>query len=203
MSEEGFVDTSKVFLREIPKSVAKDIIVKNHYAWSKCSAAIGIFYRTASEQDSFFEGEQEKLIGCLVYGAPVGRRAATSISELLKPTEILELVRLWIADGYGKNIESFCISQSFKWLNEHRPEIKCLISYADGEQGHAGRIYQATGWIYQGNRFSIMDSWSLSLKGPPDYDWILSRTVSSIYGTHNHDVLKKIIGHTFGVRASV
>jgi len=194
---EKFVDTSLVSIREIPKDIAKDIIIKNHYShkWSLCTHAIGIFYKSGVE-DCFFETD-EILIGCLVYGNPVGRSAAASISEEIKPNEVLELVRLFIEDGYGKNIESYCIARSFDWIRKFRPDIRALISYADVEQNHRGGIYQATGWIYQGNSaMSLMPNYSVSLTNDP-YEWIHSRTVFEKFGSHNIEHLKKTIGKTF------
>ena len=41
-----------------------------------------------------------------------------------------------------------------------------------------------------------MPNYSVSLLGPP-YQWIHSRTISSTYGSHNVEHLKKKIGHTF------
>jgi hypothetical protein len=41
-----------------------------------------------------------------------------------------------------------------------------------------------------------MPNYSVSLVGPP-YQWIHSRTISSTYGSHNVEHLKKKIGHTF------
>ena len=111
MSEIEFVDTSKVSVREISKSIAKDMIERNHYShkWTSCRYALGIFYQEKSD-NAFFAGVNEKLIGCLVYGHPVGREAISSISDLVGTDNVLELTRLWIADNYGKNIESYSIS---------------------------------------------------------------------------------------------
>lgn len=194
---ESFVDTSKISLREIPKSVAKEIIVKNHYShkWSLCTHAIGIFYKI-DDSDEFMSID-EKLIGCLIYGNPVGRSAAASISDLIPVDSVFELTRLFIHDGYGKNIESYCIARSFDWLKKNRPDIKALISYADVEQNHRGGIYQASGWIYQGNSsMSLMPNFSISLSNDP-YEWIHSRTVFERFGSHNIEHLKKTIGKTF------
>ena len=47
-------------------------------------------------------------------------------------------------------MESYCISQSFKYIKEHYANIKILVSFADPSQGHVGYIYQATNWIYTG-----------------------------------------------------
>ena len=199
MSEEKYFDVTKVILRQISKKLAEDLIVKNHYShkWSLCQVAYGIFY-TDVEPSPFFDNVNEKLIGCVVYGQPVGRSAAESISSLIKIDEVFELTRLFIHDGYGKNIESYSISESMKMVKRDFPKIKAIISYADGEQNHKGTIYQATNFYYQGNSsLALMPNFSISLKGPPNYEWIHSRTVSSTYGTHNVEYIKKCIGHTF------
>lgn len=135
-----------------------------------------------------------------MYGTPVGRCAAASISSTLNSDEVYELTRLWIDDiPDGKNIESYSLGQSFQWLRTHRPKIKVLLSYSDNEAGHRGVIYQSTNWLYQGNsQLTIMPNYSVSLSGPPDgHQWIHSRTVMSRWGSTNVDHLKKVIGHTF------
>ena len=192
-------DVSKITIRSISKSIARDLIIKNHYShkWSLCQVAYGIFYNSAKSSDHF-EGNSDELIGCLIYGQPVGRSAASSLSDSIKIENVFELTRLFIFDGYGKNIESYCISKSFKLLNRDFPRIKVIISYADGEQGHRGVIYQAVGFHYQGNsELALMPNFSLSLVGPDKYEWIHSRTVTSKWGSCNIEHLKRCIGHTF------
>ena len=99
MKEEGkvYCDTSKVSIQPITKSIAKEIIVKKHYthSWTMCRYALGIYHK--SDETGFF-GE-DKLIGCLIYGYPVGRSAPTSIVEGLTKNNVLELTRLYIDDG--------------------------------------------------------------------------------------------------------
>ena len=77
---KNYCDTSRVYIAPISKDVAKEIIVKKHYthAWTMCRYALGIFYKT-DEVNAL--GDNEKLIGCLVYGFPVGARAA-NVPEL-------------------------------------------------------------------------------------------------------------------------
>ena len=196
---EDYFDPTKIVVRSISKSVAKDLIIKNHYThkWTLCQVAYGVFYKTESVS-KFIEDNQETLIGACIYGHPVGRSAAESFSEFVKIDEVLELTRLWIADGYGRNIESYVISQTFKLIKKDFSKIKIIMSYSDSEQGHRGTIYQATGFYYQGNRsIALMPNFSVSLEGPPNYKWIHSRTVQSTYGSHNIEYLKKKIGHTF------
>ena len=42
-----------------------------------------------------------------------------------------------------------------------------------------------------------MFNYSISLVGPPNYDWIHSRSIFSRWKTHNVDKLKERIGKTF------
>lgn len=194
---EDYFNPEKLIIRPIDKFVAEELIVKYHYShkWSLCQVAYGIFFVT-DEECKFVEGKEEKLIGCMVFGQPVGRSAAESVSELIKVKEVFELTRLFIHDGYGKNIESYCLSRALKYIKRDFPRIKAIITYADGEQGHRGIIYQACGFNYQGNSaLALMPNYSVSLVKP--YKWIHSRTISSTYGSHNVEHLKKAIGHTF------
>tara|TARA_B100000287_G_scaffold12181_1_gene12475 strand:- start:478 stop:1233 length:756 start_codon:yes stop_codon:yes gene_type:complete len=196
---ESYVDTSKLYVEKIPKPMGKKMIEKYHYthAWTSCRYALGLFYDTG-EEHQFFAETEKKLIGTAVYGYPVGRLSAQSISEQLEPSAVLELTRLFVHDGYGKNIESFFISKTFKWLQENDKKIKCLMSYADPKEGHLGTIYQATNWLYQGDKIRYCDSWLYQLeKGG---EWIHPRTIFSMYGTNDPDLLKSKIGHTFWMK---
>lgn len=192
-----FVDINKVSLRRINANIAKDFIVKNHYshAWTMCSLPLGIFYRSDQEM-KFFDGENDELIGCMIFGNPVGRSTAASLSSELEIDNVYELTRLFIHDGYGKNIESYCIGQGLNFIKRNVPKIKAVVSYSDPEQGHIGTIYKATNAIYQGNDIALMPNYSVSLTNDP-YRWTHSRTVSARYGTHNVERLKVIIGKTF------
>jgi len=196
---EQRVDTSKVSLRQITKAVAKDFIVKHHYShrFSSCRYALGVFYEE-NEEHLFFGGKNEKLIGAMVYGHPVCNKAVDSITSdaSLSLDSVLELTRLVIFDGYGSNIESFVIAQSFRWLKENDPAVTVLISYADPEEHHAGTIYQATNWLYQGMGASkLMPDYSI--KETPDGPWIHSRSVGARWGSKNLQKLAETIGHIF------
>lgn len=196
---EEYVDTSRLRVRLINKSVAKQFVEKNHYTKRLSSAryTLGLFH-VSEEEHMFFDGENEELIGCLVYGHPVSNATVTSVFNTidLELSAILELTRLVIFDGYGKNIESYFIGQSFKWLKENDPQVKVLISYADPEQNHTGLIYRATNWLYQGcGAGKLMPDFSI--KALETDEWMHSRTVGSVYGSRNINSLAEKIGHTF------
>ena len=197
MTDEKYVDASKISIREINKTIARDWIVKKHYThrMNGCRYALGVY--ADGEASKFFE-DTEKLIGVIVYAHPVSNKAVGSIVGLddLINDIVLELIRLHIDDGYGKNVESLVIGKSFEWLRQNDPRVKVLISYADPEVGHAGKIYQATNWLYQGCGVSkLMPDYSLQLEeGGP---WMHSRTVGQKFGNKKIENLAKAIGHTF------
>lgn len=196
MKIEGkeYCDVSRVSVALINKNIAKEMIVKYHYthAWTAARYCLGIYYRMDTP-DSF--GNYDKLIGCAVYGFPIGAQAPTSVCEGLTKDNILELTRLYVHDGYGSNIESNALSKTFQWIKDNDTDIKVLISYADNGQGHLGGIYKATNWRYEGysSAMALMPNYEISLVDYP-YEWIHSRTVFSKWGSNNVEHLKREIG---------
>jgi hypothetical protein len=201
MKIEGkdYCDISKLSIRLVSKDIAKDIIVNNHYSgiWTKVSYAIGLFH-ISNDEHKFFGGVNEKLIGVACYGDPVGRHSGASISELLDRTEVLELTRLFVFDGYGSNIESWFVGQTFNWLRENAPHIKALVSYSDPKVGHLGTVYQATNWVYQGNRIRPNDSWSF--KWSEIDEWHHSRTSYVKYGTNDPKIIQTMVTSPFWIK---
>ena len=183
-----YFDKNKVTISKINKQLANEIVEKFHYSHSKTKNKIsfGIYYNTKSK----FFGESKELIGVIIYAHPIGRLVVKSISEILKDNNVLELVRLFIHDGYGKNIESYFIAQTIKYIKKHHKEVQVLISYADPEQGHLGIIYQAGNWRYQGTKSRIVDAyWYLF---PNNTEWLHPRTVVNMYkSTTPSELLKR------------
>ena len=194
-----YCDTSKLSIRPVTKNRAKRMVVNHHYShlWTKCSVALGLFHQTGNEH-AFFDEPEEKMVGVIVYGDPIGRLTGQSISDEIERTEVLELTRLFIHDGYGSNIESWFISQSFKWLRRFEPNIKALISYASPVEGHSGTIYQATNWIYQGNNNRWNDGWLFKFK--PDGRWKHGRTIFPYYNSNDPKEIQKKVTEPFWIR---
>ena len=194
-----YCDTTKLSIRPVTKNRAKQMVIKYHYSklWTKCSVALGLFHQTGNEH-AFFDEPEEKMVGVIVYGDPIGRLTGQSISDEIERTEVLELTRLFIHDGYGSNIESWFISQSFKWLRRFKPNIKALISYASPVEGHSGTIYQATNWIYQGNNNRWNDGWLFKFK--PDGRWKHGRTIFPYYNSNDPKEIQKKVTEPFWIR---
>ena len=194
-----YCDITKLSIRPVTKNRAKRMVINHHYSklWTKCSVALGLFHQTGNEH-AFFDEPEEKMVGVIVYGDPIGRLTGQSISDEIERTEVLELTRLFIHDGYGSNIESWFISQSFKWLRRFRPNIKALISYASPVEGHSGTIYQATNWIYQGNNNRWNDGWLFKFK--PDGRWKHGRTIFPYYNSNDPKEIQKKVTEPFWIR---
>ena len=113
-----YCNISNIVIERSKKEVVYNMVVKKHYAstWTASSDIYAIYYKTGEHR--FFDGNELKLIGCVVYGNPVGFRVVKSISEELTDSDVLELKRLWIEDGYGSNIESYCIAKTLKMLKK-------------------------------------------------------------------------------------
>ena len=90
--------------------------------------------------------EDERFIGCVIFG-----RGANN--NMYKPygltvTEACELVRVALTQHVTP--VSRIVAIAMKLLRQHAPGLRLIVSYADPNNGHAGGIYQAGGWVYSG-----------------------------------------------------
>ena len=95
-----------------------------------------------------------------------------------------ELNRLVVNEGLEKNVLSYFVTECLKLL----PKPTCIVSYADGNNGHHGYIYQATNWIYTG--ITSMEKIYIDKR---TNDVIHPRTIVSTYGSREVDKLPEWI----------
>ena len=186
-----YCDISKIVVEPTKKDVVYKLVTDKHYAgtWTASSNMYAVYYDCGEHQ--FFSGKELKLIGCVIYGNPVGFRVIKSICDELTDKDVLELKRLWIEDGYGKNIESYCIAQTLKMLKKDSPQTKVVISYADPGVNHKGIIYRASNWLYQGNDIGMGDAYMY--RYPNTDNWLSDRAIGEQLGTNGlKGVLDKI-----------
>ena len=186
-----YCDISKIVIEPTKKDVVYKLVTDKHYAgtWTASSNMYAVYYDCGEHQ--FFSGKELKLIGVVLYGNPVGFRVVKSICEEFTDDDVLELKRLWIEDGYGKNIESYVISQTLKMLKKDSPQSKVVISYADPGANHKGIIYRASNWLYQGNDIGMGDAYMY--RYPNTDNWLSDRAIGEQLGTNGlKGVLDKI-----------
>lgn len=112
-----------------------DYFIKKHYLhrWpGVVTCVLGLF-------------EGQIMIGCIVFALPpreTFKRYGVSLAW--------ELARLFIEDCTPKNTETWFVSRAVKYVMKTRPDVECLVSYADPSVGHTGIIYKAGNWISDG-----------------------------------------------------
>jgi hypothetical protein len=126
--------------------------------------------------------EDEKFVGTVVFAWGANRHLAGEYR--LRMTECVELCRIALT----KHITpvSRIISIAVKMLRREMPGIRLIVSYADLNQGHFGKIYQASNWLFvgtTGHEAGIMLNGKLTHR----------RTINSKYGTSDIDWLRNQI----------
>jgi hypothetical protein len=135
----------EIVVKVIPSSIANDFVKKNHYSGSVVQNSVLHF-------GAFLDGN---LHGVMQYGNPIDKRnilgfVETGQTENQKWNSMLELNRMAFDDYLPKNSESRCISVSIKLIKKQAPQIKWILSFADGTQCGDGTIYRASGFVLTG-----------------------------------------------------
>lgn len=86
----------------------------------------------------------ERPVGMIIFALPP-RESAKRYGGVT-----WELARLWVAESVPSNAETWLIAKAVSYIKRHRPEVRCLVSYADPSAGHSGTIYKAANWTSDG-----------------------------------------------------
>lgn len=134
-------------------TTAKDILVKP----IKSSAAIPFVkehhYSGKVAQNSqlhlgvFLDGY---LHGVMQFGPSLDKRKIQGLVSGTQWHEFLELNRMAFDDVLPRNSESRALSIAFRMIKKNVPQVKWIISFADGTQCGDGTIYRAAGFILTG-----------------------------------------------------
>lgn len=137
----------ELIIKEVPKSIAKELIIKNHYShkWNTGFGKINF---------GIFKKDNEECLGVAVFGNLMHPKSFKNINSEINQDEIIELNRMWIDDVLGHNAESILISKSFKIMKAKYPYIKIVQTFADGRLG-CGTIYKATNFRYYGYKSTL------------------------------------------------
>jgi hypothetical protein len=132
---------------------AKDLVVKPIAAADANRIVRSLHYSGKVVQNSqvhlgvFLNG---RCGGAMQFGPSLDKR---KIQGLVKGTlwnEFIELNRMAFADWLPRNGESRCIGYAMRWFRKTYPQIKWLVSFADGTQCGDGTIYRASGFVLTG-----------------------------------------------------
>lgn len=141
-----------LIVKVIPSKVAVPFVKTHHYSGkvvNNSNLHFGVFY----------EG---RLHGVMSFGSSLDKSKIQGLVEGTGWNEFIELNRMAFDDVLPRNSESRAIAIAMKLIRKNAPQIKWVISFADGCQCGDGTIYRASGFILTG--YSSGSMWQL-----PDY----------------------------------
>ena len=127
-----------IWVRRISVKAARPLIATHHYSRTMPDATREVFA-------GYFP--DNTLAGLIAFGMGAGKNQYVRLLADIADGEYRELSRLWSPDGMPKNTESRLIAAAIRLLD---PSVRLIVSYADPAQGHLGRVYQATNFLYLG-----------------------------------------------------
>lgn len=130
----------EIKLKVIPSQIAVPFVKKHHYSGK-------VVTNSNLHFGAFLDG---KLHGVISFGSSTNKSKLITLVEDTKWNEFMELNRMAFDDYLPRNSESRCISQAIKLIKRNAPNIKWIISFADGCSCGDGTIYRASNFVLTG-----------------------------------------------------
>lgn len=127
-------------VRVIPSSIANAFIKAHHYSGK-------VVNNSKLHFGVFLDG---KLHGALSYGPSTDKSKIQPLVEGTGWNEFMELNRMAFDDYLPRNSESYCISITLRMIRKQAPQIKWVVSFADGCSCGDGTIYRASNFVLTG-----------------------------------------------------
>ena len=129
-----------VRLKVIPAQAANPFIKRHHYSGK-------VVKNSCLHFGAFIDG---RLHGVMSYGPSLDKRKIQGLVEGTTWNGFLELNRMAFDDKLPRNSESRCIAMSLRMIRKQAPQVKWVISFADGCSCGDGTIYRASGFVLTG-----------------------------------------------------
>lgn len=127
----------EIVIKVIPSKIGNAFVRKHHYSGKVVSNSQLHF-------GAFLDG---KLHGVLQYGPSMDKRKVMGLVEGTEWNGFIELNRMAFDDYLPRNSESYCIGKTLRMIRKQAPQIKWVVSFADGAQCGDGTIYRASNFI--------------------------------------------------------
>lgn len=127
----------EIIVKPIKSSVANDFVKKYHYSGK-------VVPNSQLHFGCFLNGI---LGGVMSYGPSTDKNKMINLVKGTNWNDFIELNRMAFSDLLPRNSESRCIAISLKLIKKYYPNIKWIISFADGCQCGDGTIYRASGFL--------------------------------------------------------
>lgn len=126
----------EILVKVISSKVANEFVKLNHYSGK-------VVPNSTLHFGCFLD---DKLHGVMSYGPSINKKGTINLVEGTGWNEFIELNRMAFDEYLPKYSESRCIAISIKLIKKNAPQIKWIISFADGTQCGDGTIYRASGF---------------------------------------------------------
>lgn len=126
-----------VSLKVIPSKVAVPFVRAHHYSGK-------VVNNSNLHFGAFLDG---RLHGVMSFGPSMDKSKIMGLVEGTGWSNFLELNRMAFDDVLPRNSESRCISLAMKLIKKHAPQVKWVISFADGCSCGDGTIYRASNFV--------------------------------------------------------
>lgn len=125
-----------IIVKPISATVANTFVKKFHYSGK-------VVPNSQLHFGCFLNGV---LGGVMQFGPSINKQGTINLVAGTGWNDFIELNRMAFSDLLPKNAESRCISVAMRLIKKYYPNIKWVISFADGCQCGDGTIYRASGF---------------------------------------------------------
>ena len=132
----------EIVIKVIPKKIADGFVKKHHYSGK-------VVQNSQLHFGAFLDC---RLHGVLQYGPSMDKKKVITLVNGTGWNEFIELNRMAFDDYLPRNSESFCIGKTLRMIKKNAPQVKWVISFADGCSGGDGTIYRASNFVLTGIR---------------------------------------------------
>lgn len=129
-----------IIIKVIPSSIANPFVKKYHYSGK-------IVQNSNLHFGAFLDGQ---LHGVLSYGPSTDKRKMLGLVDGTGWNNFIELNRMAFDDYLPRNSESYCIGYTLRMIKKKAPQVKWVISFADGCSCGDGTIYRASNFVLTG-----------------------------------------------------
>lgn len=127
----------EIQIRVIPSKIANPFIRAHHYSGK-------VVNNSCLHFGAFLDG---RLHGVLSYGPSLDKKKIIGLVEGTTWDGFLELNRMAFDDYLPRNSESYCIAKTIRLIRKQAPQVKWIISFADGCSCGDGTIYRACNFV--------------------------------------------------------
>lgn len=126
----------EIIVKVIPSKIANEFVKKHHYSGK-------VVQNSKLHFGCFLDG---RMHGVMSFGSSIDKSKTIGLVAPTSWNEYMELNRMAFDEYLPPNSESRCISIAVKLLKKNAPQIKWILSYADGCDCGDGAIYRASGF---------------------------------------------------------